>query len=56
MTAKELFLEGVRSITHCTRDINNAAIGCSKCPLLKKTACSMELIAWDMVKGGELYG
>ena len=56
MTAKELYLKGVHSITRCPRDIANAAIGCSKCPLIKKTACTMELIAWDMVKAGVLYG
>ncbi len=46
MTAKELFLKGCFKITRCPRDKDNAVIGCGKCPLLKKTACTMEFIAW----------
>ena len=56
MTAKELFLKGIHAVTRCARDKDGAAIGCGKCPLTTKTACTMELIAWDMTRGGVLYG
>lgn len=56
MTAKDLFLKGVINVTPCPRDKDGAVIGCGKCPLITETACTMELIAWDMVKGGVLYG
>lgn len=56
LTAKQAFLKGIHNVTRCARDKDGAAIGCSKCPLITKTACTMELIAWDMVRGGVLYG
>ena len=56
MTAKELFLKGIHNVTRCPRDKDGAAIGCGKCSLITKTACAMELIAWDMAKGGVIYG
>lgn len=54
MTAKELYLKVCYDITRCPRDAHNNILGCDKCTLVKKTACTMELIAWRMVKGGEM--
>ena len=54
MTAKELYLKGCYDLTRCLRDANNNLLGCNKCSLIKKTACTMEIIAWDMVKDGEI--
>lgn len=54
MTAKELFLKATHNVTRCPRDKDGAAIGCRKCPLITKTACTMELIAWEIAKKGEL--
>lgn len=56
MTAIELYLKACYNITRCPCDNNNELLPCSKCPVTTKTACTMEIIAWIMVKGGVLYG